>query len=88
MANLNSIIIVCISFYFDNRLNVLIVICLSILLRIIFFRGVKEINLNIRDLYNKKKGCRFVPEQLSRKAKSLDSQNWTGIRYEIGTVFY
>jgi len=31
---------------------------------------------------------RFVPEQLSRKAKSLDSQNWTGIRYEIGTVFY
>jgi len=29
---------------------------------------------------------RFVPEQLSRKAKSLDSQNWTEIRYEIGTI--
>ena len=53
MANLNSIIIVCISFYFDYRLNMLIVICLSILLRIIFFRGVKELRPDC--LKNKKK---------------------------------
>ena len=46
------------------------------------------INLSIRDLYISRKVFRFVPEQLSRKAKSKDGHNWTEIRYEIGTVFY
>jgi len=39
-----------------------------------------------QELVYSRKIFRFVPEQLSRKAKSLDSQNWTGIRYEIGTI--
>jgi len=29
----------------------------------------------------------YQPEQLSRKAKSLDSQNWTGIRYDTAFGF-
>jgi len=41
-----------------------------------------------QELVYSQKIFRFVPEQLSRKAKSLDSQNWTEIRYEIGTIFY
>jgi len=39
-----------------------------------------------QELVYSQKIFRFVPEQLSRKAKSLDSQNWTEIRYEIGTI--
>jgi hypothetical protein len=39
-----------------------------------------------QELVYSRKIFRFVPEQLSRKAKSLDSQNWTEIRYEIGTI--
>ena len=41
-----------------------------------------------QELVYSQKIFRFVPEQLSRKAKSLDSQIWTGIRYEIGTIIY
>jgi len=41
-----------------------------------------------QELVYSQKIFRFVLEQLSRKAKSLDSQNWTEIRYEIGTIFY
>lgn len=43
-------------------------------------------NLSIRNLHIPLKVFRFVPEQLSRKAKSKDGHNWTEIRYEIGTV--
>ncbi len=45
-------------------------------------------NLNIKDLYFRQKGFRFVPEQLGRKTKSKGGHNWTEIRYEIGTVTY
>jgi len=44
--------------------------------------------LSIRNLHIPLKVFRFVPEQLSRKAKSKDGHNWTEIRYEIGTIIY